>query len=255
MIANHTEGQMSSGAIASTPHSFLAVIPARSGSKRIPGKNVRLFAGVPLVARTIQMLSESALFERIVVSTDSAEIAHLTLQHGASPLMRPAHLADDHATTASVVRHVVTELAQSSGTWTSICCVYPSAILLTPDDLLLSSDAAVSQSDPTSVVAAVVKYGHPIQRALVREEAGTLVPQTPDVIERRTQDLDPAWHDAGQFYWASPERWLSHEPLLRRVIPFEMESWRVQDIDTESDWRRAELAYRIISQGASGAGP
>jgi pseudaminic acid cytidylyltransferase len=235
---------MSSG--SQTP-GFLAVIPARAGSKRIPRKNVRMFHGVPLIARTIQTVIASGVFEDVIVSTDDVEIAEVAQQYGAStPFTRPGSLADDYTPTGPVIVHALDEMLRLKKTFDSVCCVYPAAVLMTPADFRDSSLLAGEASGRDALVAAVVRYGHPIQRALKMSRDGSLSPLDEGAVLKRTQDLDPTWHDAGQFYWASPTRWRASVPLLKAVIPYEVPAWRVQDIDTEEDWLRAELAYSLL---------
>ncbi len=225
---------------------FLAVLPARGGSKRIPRKNIRMFHGKPLIARTIQTVLTSGVFQDVIVSTDDIEIADVARKHGASvPFMRPASLSDDHTPTAPVIRHAIDELATSHEPYDAICCVYPGAVLLTPSNFSASSLLVHQAIIHNAVVAAVVKYGHPIQRALRQQREGYLVPVDQEAMLQRTQDLQQTWHDAGQFYWATPNRWRNPAPLLSQVIPYELPTWRAQDIDTEEDWTRAELIARL----------
>jgi pseudaminic acid cytidylyltransferase len=235
---------MSSG--SQTPR-FLAVIPARAGSKRIPRKNVRMFHGVPLIARTIQTVLASGVFEDVIVSTDDAEIAEVARQYGSStPFMRPGSLADDYTPTGPVIVHALDEMLRLKKTFDSVCCVYPAAVLMMAADFRDSSLLADEASGRDALVAAVVRYGHPIQRALKLSADGSLTPLDEGALLKRTQDLEPTWHDAGQFYWASPSRWRASVPPLKVVIPYEVPAWRVQDIDTEEDWLRAEVAYSVL---------
>lgn len=227
---------------------FLAVVPARGGSKRIPRKNIRSFRGVPLLTRTIATMIRAGVFHSIVVSTDDEEIAHVALDVGAAvPFMRPAALSDDWTPTAPVIAHAIEAVEAELGTFDAICCVYPGAVLMTSNDYLDSSTLVDEAIRRMSVVAAVVRYSHPIERALRRGAGGLLEPGGGlEALTQRTQDLEPAWHDAGQFYWASPPRWRMSAPLLSSVVPYELPEWRVQDIDTEDDWIRAEMMAAVI---------
>lgn len=222
---------------------FLAVVPARGGSKRIPRKNIRPFRGVPLLTRTLQAVLGADVFNSVIVSTDDAEIASVALAAGATvPFIRPSALSDDCTATAPVVAHAIGVVAEDLAPFDAVCCVYPGAVLMNSEDYSASSRLVDEALRCESVVAAVVRYSHPIQRALSLGVGSLLQPiEGPDALTQRTQDLDPAWHDAGQFYWASPARWCSTEPLLSSVVPYELPEWRVQDIDTEDDWIRAEL--------------
>lgn len=228
---------------------FLAVIPARGGSRRIPRKNVREFLGIPLVGRIIRTAQASGIFESIVVSTDDLHIANVCEDFGAEiPFIRRADLSDDHTATASVVRDAITRLEEQGRTYKAVCCIYPTAILITADDLRKSLSLFLDMETPGPVVACVVSYSHPIQRALTKNSRGLLQPREPESITKRSQDLAVNWHDAGQFYWALPDRWKSTQPILNQVAAFEVPSWRVQDLDTEADWQRAEIAYEVISR-------
>lgn len=225
------------------PCRMLAVVPARGGSKRIPRKNIRPFRGVPLLARTLEAVLRSDVFDAVIVSTDDAEIAAVALDAGAAvPFVRPSRLADDWTGTAPVIAHAIEAVETELGSFDAVCCVYPGAVLMASNDYSASSRLVDEALRSGAVIAAVVRYGHPIQRALTHGDGNVLKPLGGlDALTARTQDLEPTWHDAGQFYWASPARWQTQEPLLSTVIPYELPEWRVQDIDTEDDWIRAEM--------------
>ena len=229
---------------------FLAVVPARGGSKRIPRKNIRPFRGVPLLTRTLEAVLHSDVFDEVVVSTDDTEIAAVALDAGAEvPFSRPSELSDDWTATAPVVAHAIEAVEAELGQFDAVCCVYPGAVLM---DYAASSTLVDEALRRDSVVAAVVRYAHPIQRALSRGRDSLLEPLAGcDALMQRTQDLEPRWHDAGQFYWASPARWRMPDPLLSSVVPFELPQWRVQDIDTEDDWIRAELLHSLMDRYGS----
>lgn len=229
---------------------LLAVIPARGGSKRIQGKNIRDFRGIPLLGRTLRLVQESKIFSSIVVSTDDPQVARVALAFGGDvPFLRPSNLSQDDSPTAPVVCHAIDAVTATHGTFAAVCCIYPAAVLLRPTDFQKSRVLLPRRREPMEVVAAVVKYGHPIQRALRVEMGDLLMPRERTEIDSRTQDLEPMWHDAGQFYWATPDRWKDSTPILGRVIPYEVPSWRAQDIDTEADWRRAELLFSLLASG------
>lgn len=224
------------------------MVPARGGSKRIPRKNIRPFRGVPLVARSLEAILRSNVFDSVVVSTDDTEIAALALEAGAAvPFVRPPELSDDWTATAPVIAHAIGAVEAQLGCFEAVCCVYPGAVLMESEDYSASSRLVHEALACGAVVAAVVRYGHPIQRALKEGDRGLLRPlQGLDFLTPRTQDLEPMWHDAGQFYWASPARWHTEEPLLSTVVPYELPAWRVQDIDSEDDWIRAEMLSLLI---------
>jgi len=236
---------------------FLAVVPARGGSKRIPRKNIRPFRGVPLLARTLEAVLRSDVFAEVIVSTDDKEIAAVALDAGAAvPFVRPPELADDWTATAPVVAHAVETVEAEFGSFDGVCCIYPGAVLMTSDDYSASSGLADEVLKSGAVVAAVVRYGHPIQRALRRGDGRLLQPVGGiDVLSQRTQELEPTWHDAGQFYWASPSRWRTQEPLLSAVVPYELPEWRARDIDTEDDWFHVEFLHSLIECRAAGTSP
>lgn len=233
---------------------FLAVVPARGGSKRIPYKNIRPFRGVPLLARTLEAVLRAGIFDSVIVSTDDLEVADVALEVGAGvPFMRPTDLSDDWTATGPVVAHAIEAVKSSLGPFHAVCCVYPGAVLMRPGDYEASSRLVDEALSREAVVAAVVRYGHPIQRALGRGADGLLKPLGGrSALTKRTQDLGPTWHDAGQFYWAAPHRWSCMEPLLSSVVPYELPAWRVQDIDTQDDWRRAEFVHSLIDQETAG---
>lgn len=226
----------------------IAVIPARGGSKRVPRKNIRSFLGEPLIARTVRLLQSSGVFARIVVSTDDAEIATVAAAVGAEvPFMRDAALADDHASTAPVIRDAIDRLTAMGDVPDIVCAVYPAAVLALPDDLRRA--VALMQDTPDlSYVVPVTSFGYPIQRALRRNPDGSLSMFQPEHYEARSQDLEPAYHDAGQYYVGARAAWLSDRPLFSAhtrtlLIP----RWRVQDIDTLEDWARAEQIVQLQS--------
>lgn len=227
----------------------VAVIPARGGSKRIPRKNIRPFLGVPLLTRTVEILRRTAVFDRIVVSTDDDEVVAIAEAAGAeAPFRRPAVLADDHTGTRPVMIHAIEALEMAGGQPLGpVCLVYPAAVFARPDDLegalalLLASDA--------DFVFSATTFPAPPQRAL-RLGADDMVEMLwPQHAGTRSQDLVEAFHDAGQFYWGRRAAWLSGGSALTsrsrlHVVP----RWRAQDIDTEEDWTRAELLHRMLDE-------
>lgn len=225
----------------------LAVIPARGGSRRIPNKNRRPFAGRPMIGYAIAAARASGLFSRIVVSTDSDETAALARDLGAEvPFRRPADLSDDHTTTAAVLRHALVELG-AADTFRFACCIYPATPFLVPADLQAGLKAVEDQGAATAF--AVTAYGTPIWRAIRLVDGSRVEMIWPEHRDTRTQDLPETFHDAGQFYWVSVRQFLEVPVLIgklsRGVV---MPRWRSHDIDTPDDWRRAELAYRALAE-------
>jgi pseudaminic acid cytidylyltransferase len=224
----------------------LALIPARGGSKRIPRKNIRSFRGRPMIAWSIEAARVAGCFDRILVSTDDQEIAAVARSHGAEvPFLRPAHLADDLATTQAVVLHSL-EWCELQGLLPrAVCCLYATAPFVQPADLVVSGKL-LEQAPTGSFVFAATSFAFPIQRAIHIDAAGRSAMFNPEHFNTRSQDLEEAFHDAGQFYWARPEAWRHSASFFENGRPLVLPRWRVQDIDTEEDWHRAELMHRLI---------
>lgn len=222
----------------------LAMIPARGGSKRIPRKNVKPFAGKPIIQYSIEAALACGSIDRVIVSTDDDEIADVARSLGAEiPFRRPAELAEDHATTLAVIRHAL-DWAEGEGGVDAICCIYATAPFVTGEDL----DAAyrVLSASDASYAFAATEYAFPIQRAFMIENQRVRLFQ-PKHLNTRSQDLKRAYHDAGQFYWCRPEAVRSGEPVLGPCsVAYMMDRERVQDIDTPEDWRFAEKLFRLL---------
>lgn len=228
----------------------VAIIPARGGSKRIPRKNLKTFAGLPIIAHSIRTALASGLFAEVVVSTDDPEIEAVALAYGAQvPFRRPAHLADDHATTHAVVSHALQALASQGQVLTHACCLYATAPFV-QQRYLREGLALLRQHPERSFAFSVSSFGFPVQRALTLDAEGALAPLYPQFRETRSQDLAPAYQDAGQFYWGRVEAWLQHEVLYsERSLPVIIPRHLVQDIDTEDDWLRAQYLYAALQAG------
>ena len=225
------------------------VIPARGGSKRIPHKNIRKFCGKPMIAWSIEGAQASGCFDQIIVSTDDAEIADVARQWGAEvPFMRPAELADDFAGTTSVVAHALQWDQDHGQELTAVCCLYATAPLVDPADIRQGLEL-LAHTAPDRFVFTATDYASPIQRALrLDQDSGQAHMYQPELFSKRSQDLEPAYHDAAQFYWGRPEAWLKNGNLFEGSKPLLLPMWRVQDIDTEDDWMRAELLYEAYSR-------
>jgi pseudaminic acid cytidylyltransferase len=224
----------------------VAIIPARGGSKRIPGKNIREFHGKPIIGYSIEAAQQSQCFARIVVSTDDDEIAAVARRFGAeAPFMRPASLADEHTGTMEVVKHAVETLEQSGAAFDWACCIYATAPFLSADHL--NEGFLRLKRSGRSFAFAVTSFNYPIQRALRILPDGTLDAIWPEHRATRSQDLEPAYHDAGQFYWgrtsAFRERREVFSPESTPVVP---PRERTHDIDTPEDWANAELAFAAL---------
>lgn len=222
----------------------VAVIPARGGSKRIPRKNIREFAGKPMIAWSIEAALASGCFARVIVSTDDEEIAAVAKAHGAeAPFRRPATLADDHTGTVPVIAHAIDWLREQGEAPQAVCCLYATAPFVQADDIKTGLSAL--QHDDVDYAFSVTSYAFPIQRALRLTPNGRVTMFQPEHFTTRSQDLEEAWHDAGQFYWGRAEAWAAGKAIFtQRAMPVKLPRHRVQDIDTPEDWQRAEWLSR-----------
>lgn len=226
----------------------VCLIPARGGSKRIPRKNIRLFCGKPMLAWSIQAAERSGCFDSIIVSTDDFEIASVAREYGAEvPFFRPSELASDYASTQSVVKHAISWFDSNSLQFDYICCLYATAPFVQPSELSLGRDHLIASRSNT-VVFSATSYPFPIQRAVRMSQNGYSSMFQSTFFGSRSQDLEEAYHDAGQFYWATPDTWLCTTNFFEGGRPLILPRWRVQDIDTEEDWIRAEMLGQLLSQ-------
>jgi N-acylneuraminate cytidylyltransferase len=223
--------------------STIAIITARGGSKRIPRKNAREFAGKPMIAWPIGIALESGLFDRVIVSTDDEEIAEIAVGAGAeAPFIRPAELSDDDAGTLEVMSHAV-ECALSQGKFDAACCLYGTAALTLPEDLVAARD--LQSAGNWDYVFAAGRFARAPQRAFVKEQDGAMALLLPQFALTRSQDLEPAYYDAGQFYWGLAVAWAERRPIYgERTTFIELPPWRALDIDTPDDWAMAERAVQ-----------
>lgn len=223
----------------------LCIIPARGGSKRIPKKNIKLFNGIPMIAWSIKCALEADIFKKVVVSSDDNEIISIARKYGATvPFRRPASLADDYTTTQEVIKHGISECIKNRTEYDSICCLYATSPFTSAKDLKKALDIVNLYSD--AMVFPATTFEYPIQRAISINKNGWGEMLNKNQVSTRSQDLDESYHDAGQFYCASIERWLSNTPILEKSRPLIIPRWRVQDIDTEEDWKRAEIMAKMI---------
>lgn len=224
----------------------IALIPARGGSKRIPMKNIRGFSGKPIIAWSIETALKSKLFDKVIVSTDDEEIANVAKQYGAEvPFIRPKELADDFSGTNAVVKQAIQWFIKNDIDIDYACCIYATApfvrckYLQEGYDKLIQSDKSFSFS--------VTSFPFPIQRALRINKEDCLEAIWPENISARSQDLDEAYHDAGQFYWGKAEAYLNDEVLYsNKSVPVILPRYLVQDIDTFEDWKRAEIMFNSL---------
>lgn len=224
----------------------LCIIPARGGSKRIPRKNIKDFLGKPIIAYSIEAALQSNLFEEVMVSTDSEEIAEIAKQYGASvPFFRSRENADDYASTNSVILEVIENYrTQKQKSFQVICCLYPCAPLV-QHRRLVEAYEILNKSEFTSLVP-VVQFSYPIQRALDITPSGIQFVD-PSTASKRSQDLDPKYHDCGMFYFATNAHFLKFKQIISgHTAALVLPELEVQDIDSLDDWALAELKYKLI---------
>lgn len=223
----------------------LAIITARGGSKRIPRKNIKNFLGKPIIQYSIEAAQQAGCFMEVMVSTDDKEIASIALSLGAKvPFIRSAETSDDFATTADVITEVLNEYKNRGETFDFCCCIYPTAPFITAKKLKTAFDM-LHNSVAESVIP-VVRFGFPILRSF-KVEDGLVKMNWPEYMKSRSQDLPPAFHDCGQFYFLRVTPFLQNKKLFTNfTLPLEMPESEVQDIDNEEDWKVAEIKYTFL---------
>ena len=224
----------------------LAIIPARGGSKRIPHKNIKPFLGRPIIAYSIEAALGSGLFEEVMVSTDDVEIAEIARQEGASvPFLRSTENANDYATLADVLVEVVNAYKGRGYEFDLIGCLLPTAPLISSEDVRSAYDQLVMSTFDS--ICPVVAFSYPILRSLSIDEKGNLNMNWPEYRFSRSQDLRPAYHDSGTFYWIKTSSLLKDKKLLsENGTAIVLDEFRVQDIDTDTDWALAEMKYKLL---------
>ena len=222
----------------------VAIIQARGGSKRIPRKNIKDFCGKPMIAWSIEAARQSGCFSQVLVSTDDTEIADVARRFGAVvPFMRPAALSDDHTGTIPVVRHAASWLIEQGQQPERVCCIYATAPFITPADL--RRGLGILADTGSDYAFSVTSYPFPIQRAIRIVPQGRVAMFNPEQFNARSQDLEEAFHDAGQFYWGRTSAWLAEKMIFSPdAAAVLLPRHQVQDIDTMEDWQRAELMFQ-----------
>lgn len=224
--------------------SNVAIITARGGSKRIPRKNIKLFRGKPIIAYSIETALHSGLFDYVMVSTDDDEIADVSKKYGAQiPFIRSRENSNDFAGTADVLIEVLNELKANGKDFENACCIYPTAPFITKKTLEESYKLLIEKKFDS--VFPVCPFSYPIQRALEINDAkiGMVWPEN---LNKRSQDLPPRYHDAGQFYWMNIQTFLREKKIFtNNAGSIVLNELQVQDIDNETDWKIAELKYSI----------
>ncbi|HDY7750720.1 TPA: pseudaminic acid cytidylyltransferase [Vibrio vulnificus] len=226
----------------------VAIIPARGGSKRIPRKNIKLFHGKPMIAYSIEAAIASGCFDKVIVSTDDVEIAAVAKAHGAEvPFLRPAEISDDYATTMDVIAHAIQWCELNGWNIDIVCCLYATAPFVTP--FFLREGLKILEKEESEFVFSATSYPFPIQRAIKLADNGEVEMFFPENELVRSQDLEDAYHDAGQFYWGKKSAFLGQKAIFSsqsRVVLLPRSC--VQDIDTKEDWEVAEGLYALLSQ-------
>ena len=225
----------------------IAIITARGGSKRIPRKNIKEFCGKPILAYSIEAARESGLFDTVMVSTDDGEIAEIAGQYGAQvPFYRSEKTANDFATTNDVLLEVLAEYEKRGERYEIGCCLYPTAPFVTARKLQ-DAMTKLEESDADTLIP-VVPFSYPPQRAMLVKE-GRLVFAYPRYLDSRSQDLEPHYHDVGQFYLFRTEAFQRNQKLMiGNILPYVISEMEVQDIDNQTDWEIAEMKYRVMKE-------
>jgi pseudaminic acid cytidylyltransferase len=227
--------------------SNIAIIPARGGSKRIPRKNIKDFLGKPIIAYSIEAALQCGLFDEVMVSTDDSEIAGVAEKYGARiPFFRSSVNANDHATLAEVILEVIDHYAETQKYFDHICCILPTAPFITSNRI--SEAYNKMKNENLDSVCPVVEFSYPILRALEISDHNKLKMIWPEHLKTRSQDLKPAYHDSGSFYWINTNALLKEKSLLCKngsaiILP----ETEVQDIDTDTDWKLAEMKYKLLN--------
>ena len=224
----------------------IAIITARGGSKRIPGKNIRSFCGKPIISYGIEAALASGIFDVVMVSTDSQDIAEIAIQYGAEvPFMRSEKTSSDFATTAEVIMEVLDTYKNMGQEFDYAACIYPTAPFITVDKLKNAMDLLEERN--ATVVMPVVRFSYPPQRGLI-QDGDYIKMKWPQYRDSRSQDLEPLFHDCGQFYCYGVKKYMECSgKITEGIVPIEMLESQVQDIDTEEDWKMAELKYRLMT--------
>jgi N-acylneuraminate cytidylyltransferase len=224
----------------------IAIIPARGGSKRIPRKNIKEFHGKPMIAYSIEAALASNCFDKVIVSTDDTEIADIAMKYGAEvPFMRPANIADDYATTLDVIKHAVEYTELQEWCVKNVCCIYATAPFLIPE-FIQRGFVELTSSDIDYAFSAT-SFPFPIQRAIKLNKEQRVEMFQPEHLNTRSQDLEEAYHDAGQFYWGTAIAFLQGKPFFSpQSKAILLPRKRVQDIDTAEDWELAEALYKAL---------
>lgn len=225
----------------------IAIITARGGSKRIPGKNIKDFCGKPIISYSIQAALESNIFDEVMVTTDSNEIAQIASQYGAKvPFLRSERTSNDFATTSDVLVEVLEEYEKRGEVFETACCIYPTAPFVTARHLVEAQ--RILKESNADIVMPMVAFSYPPQRGLLKKSDGSVAMISPQYINTRSQDLEPIYHDCGQYYFFSVSQFRQNQNIMRgKIFPIIISELEMQDIDNETDWKLAELKYRLLT--------
>tara|TARA_B100001057_G_scaffold500351_1_gene614927 strand:- start:1716 stop:2402 length:687 start_codon:yes stop_codon:yes gene_type:complete len=226
----------------------IAIIPARGGSRRIPKKNVKNFLGKPIIAYSIELAINCGLFDKVIVSTDSKEISKIAIKYGAQiPFLRPKELADDFTGTHEVIGHAIKSLEKNNYKIDYACCIYPTAPLIKKNDII--KGFKLLKKEKWDTVIAATSYSYPVHRSFTKSKSGGLKMIFPKHFKSRSQDLPIVYHDAGMFYWGKSNFWKKpNDGFNTKNSIIDIPNYRVQDIDTIDDWKKAEFIYKIINK-------
>jgi N-acylneuraminate cytidylyltransferase len=226
----------------------ICVIPARGGSKRIPKKNIKEFNGKPIIAYSIEVALKSNCFDKVIVSTDDDEIAVIAKKYGAKvPFIRPNELSNDYAGTIPVIKHAIEWLENNNNTIDNVCCLYATAPFI--QSRTISQAFQQFQESKANYCFSVTSFAFPIQRAIKLTEENRVNMFFPENFEIRSQDLEEAYHDAGQFYWGKAQAFKDGLSIFSEVSsPYILPRYLVQDIDSTEDWIRAEAMYKVLKE-------
>ena len=223
----------------------LAIIPARGGSKRIPRKNIKSFLGKPIIVYSIQTALKAKIFDEVIVSTDNEEIANISKRSGAAvPFLRSKQNSDDNATLTDIIGEVLTKYKKVGTSFDFFCCILPTAPFITSQQLI--EGYSLVEKNTIDAVIPVTRFNYPIHRALIIEK-NRLKMLWPKYMQTNSQKLPQTFHDSGQFYWIKTESFLKQKKIfMKNVLPIVIPESETHDIDTENDWKTAELKYKIL---------
>ncbi len=225
----------------------VAIITARGGSKRIPRKNIKEFCGKPIITYSIEAALKSGIFDEIMVSTDDEEIAETAQKAGAAvPFMRSEKTSNDYATTSDVLLEVFSQYKDMDIEFNYACCLYPTAPFITPEKLKTAFKTLINEN--ASAVIPVVRFSYPPQRGYIIDN-GRLKYKYPENYAARSQDLEPIYHDSGQFYFYNTDKFIKSRGIFKsEIVPIILSDLEVQDIDDEKDWKMAEIKYKNLTE-------